>query len=206
MAVTTEEDPTPLVLMLANTVRRAQAANPKLGARVRGVGAVCSASDAQAVTLRCDRGDVHLSHGRAADAGVVITLDLAKDGLPDAPKPKVQGALLHLRLALVLDKLLDPPLPEWQTAARDFWDATAGRPFMPTALRVVDESGTELVIGEGADRAFEIRGPSDRLARIFVGGAFLLEEAQQGRVQGRGSMAESMAMTRAGLDLATGRS
>lgn len=205
MAVTTEENPTPLVLILANTVRRAHAANPKRIDRMRGVAAVCSANDAQAVTLRFDRGDVHLDHGRATDAGVVISLDLERDGLPGAPKPKVQGALRHLRFALALDKALDPPLPVWQTAAESFWRLTSGHPFMPTGLRVIDEGGEEAIVGERGPDAFEIRGPGDRLARVFVGTAFVLEEAQQGRLHVRGSMAESMAMTAAGLDLAMAR-
>lgn len=206
MAVTTEDNPTPLVLILANTIRRAYATNPKLIEGMKGVAAVCSATDAQAVTLRFDRGEIDLSHGRAADAGLVITLDLERDGLPDAPKPKIKGALRHIRFALALDKALDPPLPSWQHAAETFWQLTSGRPFMPTGLRVIDEAGVEACVGKGGDSAFEVRGSGDRLARVFVGTAFLLEEAQQGRLHVRGSMAESMALTSAGLDLATARS
>jgi hypothetical protein len=202
MAVTTEADPTPLVLMLANTVRRAGAANPKLIDTMRGVAAVCSADDAQAVTLRFDRGDVHLTHGQAADVGVTITLDLANDGLPGAPKPKVSGALRHLRFALALDKALDPTLPTWQVACEEFWRLTSDRPSMPSALRVRDESGAELTVGDQASEPLEIHGTADRLAKMFVGMAFLLEEAQQGRMHVRGSMAESVAITAAGLDLA----
>lgn len=206
LPVTTEDDPTPLVLMLANTVRRAEAARPKLIAGMSGVAAVCSANDAQAVTLRFDRGDVHLCHGRAEDAGVVITLDLEKDGLPNAPKPKVEGAMRHLRFALALDKALDPPVPSWQHAAEDFWRQTCERPSMPTALRITDESGAELVLGDSSGGAYEIFGPADRLAKMFVGSAFLLEEAQHGRMHVRGSLGESLVVTLAGLDMATARS
>lgn len=204
--MTTEDDPTPLVLILANTVRRAAAARPKLIAGMSGVAAVCSANDAQAVTLRFDRGDVHLSHGRAQDAGVVITLDLEQDGLPDAPKPKVEGALRHLRFALALDKVLDPPLPTWQVAAEEFWRRTSQRPSMPPALRIIDETGAELVVGDDSAGAYEITGTADRLAKMFVGSAFLLEEAQHGRMHVRGSLGESVVVTMAGLDMATARS
>ena len=79
--ITTEDDPTPFVLLMANTVRRSAAAAPGVVARLKGVAAVRSADDPQAVTLRFDRGTVHLEHGVASDADVTVTVDLATEGL-----------------------------------------------------------------------------------------------------------------------------
>lgn len=68
--IATEDDPTPLVLILANTVRRSVDADPSRVAKLKGVAAVKSATDPQAVTLHFDKGDVYLEHGVAADAEV----------------------------------------------------------------------------------------------------------------------------------------
>ncbi len=202
MAITTEDDPTPLVLILANTVRRSVAAQPSIVAKLKGVAAVCSLHDPQAVTLRFDKGDVHLTHGRSPDAKVVITIDLALDGLPDAPAPKVTGALTHLRFALGLGKVLDPPLPGWRTAAEEFWSASADRAFMPTGLRITETgSGAVHEVGATDGDVSEVIGPEDRLTRIFTGTAFALEEVAEGRCHVRGSLAAAAAITHAGIAL-----
>ncbi|MDP7092551.1 MAG: hypothetical protein QF448_07110, partial [Candidatus Thalassarchaeaceae archaeon] len=72
MAITTEADPTPMVLGIAAALRRSKSHKPSLIAGMKGVAAVCSEHDPQAVTIRFSRGDVHVEHGRADDVGVAI--------------------------------------------------------------------------------------------------------------------------------------
>jgi hypothetical protein len=205
VTITIEDDPTPLVLMLATTLRRSVAARPKMAAGVRGIAAVCSMNDAQAVTFRLDRGDISIEHGKAADAGLVITIDLGLDGLPGAPPPKVVGALRHPRLALAMSKLLDPPLPPWQESVEVFWRAARDRPHMPTGLTVTDGDGMVHSVGEADGDEYLLYGPADRLAKVFVGSAFVLEEVGEGRMHGRGAMSAGVALTRSGLELGLGR-
>src|SRR5205823_3523457 len=73
-----EDDPTPLVRILGATLRRA-ARRPELESRLakmRGVVALKSSVDPQAVTMRFANGSVLVEHGVAVDSGVVIETDL----------------------------------------------------------------------------------------------------------------------------------
>lgn len=201
--ITTEDDPTPLVLMLANTVRRSVAADPTAVGQLTGVAAVKSKNDPQAVTLRFDQGDVHLEHGVADDVDLTITLDLEMDGLPDAPKPKVAGAVRHPRFAMGLAKVLEPPMPDLRTALTDFWAAVGDKAGMPDSLRATDPgTGATVEVGEPGGHSYELLGPEDRLVRIFAGTAVALEEIESGRCHGRGSLPNALALMRAGLLLA----
>jgi len=198
--ITTEDDPTPFVLLMANTVRRSAAAAPDVAARLKGVAAVRSAGDPQAVTLRFDRGTVHLEHGVASDVDVIVTVDLATEGLPDAPAPQVKGALRHPRLALGLAKVLDPPLPDLPDALEEFWAAVGDLEGMPAGLRVIaTDDGSSHQVGCADGDVYEMLGPADRLVGILTGTAFVLEEVQSGRCHGRGTLAAAAAITRAGI-------
>ncbi len=206
-AITTEDDPTPLVLILANTLRRSVEINPGRVAKMKGVATICSKRDPQAVTIRFNRGAVHLVHGRRDDAQITITIDFTTDGLPNSPKPKVTGALGHPRFALALAKALEPPLPDWREAAESFWLHCADLANMPSGILIVETvSAGEHVIGDPSTNGYELHGSADRLACIFTGGAFALEELISGRIRARGSLAAGVAMTNAGLALGLGKS
>lgn len=205
MAITTEADPTPLVLALANVVRRSQAANPATVAKLKGVAVVRSMNDPQAVTLRFASGDVHVEHGAAADAGVSIAMDFDLDGLPGAPKPKVSGALRHLRFALGLAKVLEPPPPDLATATAEFWAATHHLHDMPSGLRVqATDTGEFGEAGDDSTEIYEMSGPADRLIRVLTGQSPALLEVQEGRCFVRGSLGAAVAVTRATVLVAFG--
>ena len=203
VAITTEDDPTPLVLILANTVRRSAAANPGQLAKLRGVAAVRSVKDPQAVTLRFDKGDVHLEHGVAADVGVTIGLDFDLDGLPEAPAPKVTGAARHPLFALGLAKVLEPPMPTLEEAATEFWAAAHAMHGMPSGLLVrATDADASVTLGDETTERFELLGPTDRLVRILTGQSPALVEVQEGRCHVRGSLAAAAALTRATVHVA----
>ncbi len=199
--ITTEADPTPLVRLLAGTLRRASSTSVagRL-ARMKGVACIRSLDDPQAATIRFVRGDIHLVHGVADDVQVSIAMDLENDGLPGAPKPVVEGAARHPRLALSLSKVLDPPVPGWQALADSFWRDIDGHPNLPSKVLVVaTDSGEKHALGDGTDTPFEVHGPSDRLTKVFTGAAFLAEEAQAGRMHVSGSLAGLIGLTQAGI-------
>src|SRR5690348_16256879 len=109
MQVVLEDDPTPLVRIIATTLSQTMA-DPGLARRaesLKGVFALRSAKDPQAVTMRFATGRVDLARGVAPDAQVIVTVALDNMSGPDAPKPKVQGALRHPKFALGVSKLLD---------------------------------------------------------------------------------------------------
>ena len=69
-----------------------------------------SAHDPQAASIRFDRGSVHVTRGRSADAKLTITADLAQMNEPDAPAPKVEGIAGHLFFALGVAIAVTTPL------------------------------------------------------------------------------------------------
>jgi hypothetical protein len=185
-----EDDPTPLVRILGATLQRS-ARRPKLESklrRMRGVVALKSALDPQAVTMRFAKGMVTVEHGVAADSGVVIEADLTRMNDPDAPRPKVRGAARHLPLALAASKVLDPPAGSWQDEAHAFWEFARGHPRMPTALLVVcTDDGSRLTLGTGTPQ-YELHGSAAALVSVFAGQSVLGEDMLNGKLCGVGSL------------------
>ena len=82
-------------MIIATQLRRATA-DPALARRaagLRGIFALRSQKDPQAVTMRFGNGRVELERGVATDTQVVATVDLDNMSGPDATKPKVVNAV-----------------------------------------------------------------------------------------------------------------
>ena len=188
-----DDDAPPVVRGVAATLRRAER-DPKLLPhlrRMKGVLALRSSVDKQAVTARFDGGEVRVSAGVAADADVVITLDF-----DDAStKPKVSGAARHPVLALGASKVLEPPTGTWQEEARAFWAFAKDAPRMPAAVKVTaTDEGTTLVLGDGAP-AYEIEGPAPALTSVFAGSSVYGEDLLNGKVFAIGSLEHASVLT-----------
>jgi hypothetical protein len=197
MEVVLEDDATPLVMIIGTTLRRA-ATDPALARRaegLKGVFALKSEKDPQAVTMRFDGGRVALSRGVAPDADVVVTVDLDNMSGPDAAKPKVHGALRHPKFALDVSKLLDAPAKPWPELARAFWAFAGEYPGMPESLRIVGlDDGTTLDLGTGAP-VYEIHGTAAALTSIFGGGSVFGQDLLDGKVYAIGSMKHASILT-----------
>jgi len=171
--VTIEADPSPMALILAATLRRAARA-PKLAASLtsaKGNVALKSSVDPQAVTLRFGDGRAHVTSGVAADADVIIEVDVNRMSDPDAPKPKVTGLARHPKLAYAVSKLLEPPHGTWQEEAAAFWAFAAPHPGTPRGLRVVcTDTGAEVTFGE-SPAEYELHGTEHALMTLFTGGS-----------------------------------
>jgi hypothetical protein len=192
-----EDDPTPLVRIVGAILARS-ARNPELQSKLgsmRGVVALKSAVDPQAVTMRFDKGRVTLEHGVATDSGVVIEADLLRMNEPDAPKPKVRGVARHLMLALAVSKVIDPPAGPWQDEARAFWEFARDHPRMPRTLLVVcTDDGSRLTLGEGTPE-YELHGTARALVSVFTGGSVLGEDLLNGKLYGVGSLQHMAELT-----------
>jgi hypothetical protein len=194
--ITTDGDGPPIVRILAQTLRRA-AAQPKLAKRMdtlNGRVALRSTTDPQAATIHFQRGIITVSTGVDPATDVVISADLNTMGHPGAPKPKVKGALTHLRLALGAGTVLDPPVPGgWDGAAERFWLWADGRRGRPDALRIVcTDDGRERWFGDPAAAGAhgsrcELHAPAVTLVNIFTGGDHLGAALIEGRVQALGT-------------------
>ena len=195
--VTLEDDATPLVRILGATVRRAAAskAGPTV-AGMKGVMAVKSTVDPQAATIRFDKGHVHVERGVASDVDVLIEADLNNMVGPDAPKPKVSGAAKHVKFALGVAKVMEPPHGTWQQEATAFFEFARQDKDAPKSMRVVNtDNRTEIHLGDPGQPEYEIHGPEARLLAIFTGGSVIGEDVLSGKIRVRGSLAHASILT-----------
>ena len=199
MDVVLEPDATPLVRIIATTLRdsASDADVARKAERLRGVFALRSEKDPQAVTMRFDRGRVALTRGVAPDAQVVATVDLDNMGGPDAPKPKVRGAFRHLRFALGVSKLLEPKARPWSEHVQAFWAFAGDRRDMPERLRVVClDDGAAVEVGAGTGTScYEIHGSALALVSIFSGNSVFGQDLLEGKVYAIGSLQHASVLT-----------
>jgi hypothetical protein len=195
--ITVEDDPSPLALILATTLRRA-ARTPKLAATInkaKGSVALKSTVDLQAATIHFADGRAHLVKGVSPGADVVIAVDINKMGDKDAPKPKVTGAARHPKLALAAGKLLEPPHGTWQDEGAQFFAFAAADPSAPRGMRVVEvDTGAEITYGE-SPAEYELHGTEHALMTLFTGGSILLQDMLDGKLDAVGALRHSAALT-----------
>lgn len=159
--VATEDDPTPLVLSLARTLR-ASVRVPELRelvAQTNGSVALRSVTDAQSATLTFDGETVHVSHGLAGGAEQVELHFDPEYTLGETADPVGRAAAA----------LLSPPLADWREAGAHFWEVNRGAPGFPGRLVLVClEEEAELSFGEGDD-VYEVHGYGPALASVLSG-------------------------------------
>jgi hypothetical protein len=199
MDVVLEPDATPLVRIIATTLRdsASDADVARKAERLRGVFALRSEKDPQAVTMRFDRGRVALTRGVARDAQVVATVDLDNMSGPDASKPKVRGAFRHLRFALGVSKLLEPKARPWPEHVRAFWAFAGDRRGMPERLRVVClDDGAAVDVGtDSSTSCYEIHGSAVALVSIFSGNSVFGQDLLDGKVYAIGWLQHASVLT-----------
>jgi len=159
--VATEDDPTPLVLSLARTLR-ASLRVPELCdlvGQTSGSISLCSVTDAQSATLTFDGEGIHVSHGLTNGAEQV---ELHFD--PEYTLGDTDDAVGKAAAAL-----LSPALPDWREVAAHFWEVNQGSPGFPGRLVVVClEEEAELAFG-GGDDVYEVHGHGPTLAAVLSG-------------------------------------
>lgn len=159
--IATEDDPTPLVLSLARTLR-ASVRDPELRelvAKTNGTVSLKSVTDAQAATLTFEDGGVRVDHGVREG---VEPLELHFD-------PEYSVGETSDEVGAAAAKLLCPPLPDWREAAAHFWEVNQGTRGFPTRLVIVcwDEE-SEATFGDGDD-VYQIHGYGPALAAVLSG-------------------------------------
>jgi hypothetical protein len=187
-------DAPPVVLGVAARLRRSAAhrALARKLARMKGVLALRSDADPQSVTIRFDRGRIHLQPGVAPDAGIVLTLDFNDDSV----KPKIKGAARHPLFGLSAAKVMEPPLGTWQEEAASFWAFARDTPRMPKSMLVVNtDDATQEQFGDSGAPDYEVHGSGDALRAAFSGSSILLAEALAGRIQVVGKIEHSSVLT-----------
>ena len=171
--------------------------------RLKGLLALQSTTDPQAVTIAFAKGSAHVTRGAAADAKVTIAANFATMSEPDAPKPQVSGALGHVMFAVGAAKALDPPKGSWQQEADRFWAYCQTKHGMPSGVEVVNtDDGSRRVLG--TDPECELHGPGFELLNVFMGNTVLGEKVFTQKMFVVGPLRYLARLTGAGLDYSMG--
>jgi len=202
ITVTTEDDPTPLVLAIRTDLAR-RLADPEFAAltgELRGTVSIRASATPEAATATIGDGTVGLTHGLSAEAKVVATVDGAgRQAEISAPATEPENAGLVAWAGALL-----APASQWTEAAERFWTALEPLPGAPAALLVVNlESGDRRRFGSDG-RAYEIHGSGDGLVALLEGRTSLIEEAFERRIFIRGSFPEISVLSAAAFDVRMG--
>lgn len=192
-AVTVSNDPTPLELIFAKKFRDALDHSDYAAEAVkfRGVFAIQSATDPQAVTIDVSDASIKVSGGIKGKPALIITVNLSNA----AAKPKIKGLIQHPLLALKVAKLLEFPEPNWSDALKRFWDQHHEVVGMPSGLTVkcLDED-RQLSVGQSESAAY-FEGNAKNLSEAFSGGSPFVELLVTGKITGRYTFQQATVMS-----------
>jgi hypothetical protein len=198
LTITVEPDPAPMVLILAATLRRS-ARDPKLASKMRkarGNVALHSTVDPQCATMRFDNGTVRIVTGVSTDSHVTIGVDVNKMADEHPPKPTVEGAATHLRLALLAAKVLDAPHGSWQEEGAVFLAPLVAIAGAPRGVRVVcTDDNCEQIYGDEGAVEYEIFGSTHALINIFCGNTVFGQDLLDGKVRAVGTLSHLASLT-----------
>jgi len=197
--VTTEDDATPFVLMVAALLRRAADARgwAKTVAGLEGVYSYRSPNNNGAATIRFAKGQVRVERGVSRDTETVVINDLNRILDPNTRKPQVKGSR---RLSVTAGKVLESAADTWQEGAELFWPAMFADPDVPRPVLVTATDTQESdSFGPNEPAVLELRGPSYRLAALFTGLTWLGAELRQGDIGVIGSATAVAALSHRSL-------
>ncbi|POX42911.1 hypothetical protein C3486_03235 [Streptomyces sp. Ru73] len=193
VGVRIEDDASPVVRLIARTLRDAARAGHAVDALTRSAGtvAVRSHDTPQAATITFGDDGIDVAGGVPAEPDAVITVDLNARFAPTAEPSGDDG------LAGDVLRALTPPLPEWRDAAQRFWDATRSLPGIPDVLIAVTEGpeGLEqVVLGDGPTQ-YLVAGAPETLAGVFSGADDLMAVLSSGALGIQGTLSQLSVMT-----------
>ncbi|WP_396910611.1 hypothetical protein [Mycolicibacterium sp.] len=188
VTVTTEDDPTPLVLSLAATLRRALRESTHL-LQIDGIKAVFAlrnSSGGPNATLRVADDRVSLVHGISPDADHTLIWENGTEYELVATRNTLATAAIQL--------LLNPPLPDWRTAAEEFWTLSGQDPGMPQRLVVTATDADEtLELGSGPRRV-ALAGSAAQLSATLSGRGDLFADLYSGLLTYQGDLPQLSAV------------
>ncbi|MFC6064016.1 hypothetical protein [Streptomyces ochraceiscleroticus] len=188
-----EDDASPVVRLIARTLRDAAQAGHAIDALNRSAGTVAirSHDTPQSATITFGDNGIDVSSGVPAEPDAALTVDL---NARFAPTADPSG---DADLAAGVLRALTPPLPGWRDAAQRFWDATRSLPGIPDVLIAVTEGPEGLeqaVLGDGSTQ-YLIAGAPETLAGVFSGADDLMAVLSSGALGIQGTLSQLSVMT-----------
>jgi hypothetical protein len=182
MKVTTEADATPLVRIFAVKFAAAlqQSSYVSLLEKTAGTFSLKSKTDPQAITVKVNKDQVHISSGvdKTSDIVIHINFDRPND------RPKIDGLIRHPLYAMAVGKLLKFPATDWADALKSLWGQYKDYPGMPGGItaKSLDED-RQLSVGNSTEPVY-LEGRSADLAEVFSGGSPLVQLMYSGKIKG----------------------
>jgi len=182
MKITTEADATPLVRIFAVKFAAAlrQPSYVSLLKTTEGTFSLQSKTDPQAITVKLNKNELHITSGVDKDSDVVIHINFSKPN----DRPKIDGLIRHPLYAMAVGKLLEFPETNWADALKSLWDKYKDYPGMPGGItaKSLDED-RRLSVGSSEEPVY-LEGRSADLAEVFSGGSPLLQLMYSGKIKG----------------------
>ena len=201
--ITCEEDPVPIVKVLAAQFQRSTH-HPKFqraASQTRGVFALASTTDPQCLTISVNRGEIFLQRGRSEHADLTIHTNLFDPNV----KPTIDGLWRHPRLALHADALLaEYPLSRDDTLAH-FWSVCSGYPDIPRAIGFHSTTDGSVKMMGTQETDIHFYGSDAALIKAFGGTAVLIECLLRGTVQGSCSLEVAARLSEVTKDMLLGQ-
>ncbi|MBC7275908.1 hypothetical protein [Nocardioides sp.] len=190
--IAVEDDPIPIVRLLARTLRDASVRFPDAMAGLAGTVVVRSHDTPQAATLVFAPDAVSVTAGVLADPDATVVVDL------DARFAPSQEPVGDAALAAGVLQALRSPVPGWREAAVRFWEVTRDIPGIPDVLVVKADARDGAEHGRFGDgpTSYLVAGPADLLAGVFSGADDFLASLAAG-VQIQGTLSQLSVMTAA---------
>ncbi len=200
VVVSVEDDAPPFVRAVAADLLEALT-DPGFATATRavsGTASIRSAVTPEAAAVIVDDGRIEIAAGPGAERpGVTATIDQ-----PGSPGAAIEG---DGDLAEWTARLLDPPLPSWESAAERFWEVLSSRPGGPDGLLVVElDEGGQRRFGREGGRTCELHGAAPGLVRMLTGRASAIEAAFEGEIHLRGTFPDLSTLSGAGYAIRYG--
>ena len=162
---------------------------------MKGNVALKSTTDPQSATMRFGAGGVTVVRGISDDTDVLIAADLNTMADENPPSPKVLGAWRHLKLAMTVGRLLEPPHGTWQEEAQRFFTFAIESPGVPRSMRIVcTDDGSQLALGD-PPAVYELHGSEHALLNVFLGNSVLGQDLLDGKLFAVGKLAHLAELT-----------
>jgi hypothetical protein len=173
-----ENDPCPLVKILANKINNASD-NPAFIENVRrtqGCFALKSNTGPQSLTIDIKGSTISLFSGIKARAKVIIHTSIDGSG---PQKTKVENLWKHPLLAINIGRLLQFPKPSWVDSANTFWDKNKDYSGMPRGIKLeCTDDAQEHILGENPEAT--ISGTANNLREVLSGEAVFVQSGIKG--------------------------
>lgn len=207
ITIEVEADPTPLVKIFANKLKKAsqQANFADLMKQAQGCFALKSNSDPQSLTFKIKGSKISLFSGIKPDAKIIVHTPLDETG---SQKTHVEKLWRHPLFAMHVGRLLTFSLPNWVDSAKRFWIQNKDYPGMPDSIKIkCTDEDREFILGERSESSqteMTLVGTAKELAQFLSGDSIFIQSAMSGKLHGTMSFEHAVVLSDISIQMLLG--